>query len=141
MPESSSASNCCRVRSWITIAKVGGATTYLTVDYKTNRLGEVGAPLTARDYRPSVLDEAMGHSDYPLQALLYTVVLHRYLRWRLPGYDPARHLGGVLYLYLRGMCGPDTPRVDGRPCGVFEWRPPVPLVEELSALLDGEVRA
>ena len=30
---------------------------------------------------------------YPLQALLYLVALHRYLRWRLPGYDPERHLG------------------------------------------------
>ena len=60
-----------------------------TVDYKTNWLGDLDAPLTAHDYRPAVLDEAMGHSDYPLQALLYAVVLHRYLRWRLPGYDPA----------------------------------------------------
>ena len=34
-------------------------------------------------------------------------VLHRFLRWRQPGYDPAAHLGGVLYLYLRGMCGPE----------------------------------
>jgi exodeoxyribonuclease V beta subunit len=83
----------------------------------------------------------MGHSDYPLQALLYVVVLHRFLRWRQPGYDPERHLGGVLYLYLRGMCGPDTPVVDGQPCGVFSWRPPVGLVEELSDLLDGRVRA
>ncbi|WP_239456324.1 UvrD-helicase domain-containing protein [Nocardioides solisilvae] len=116
---------------------VDGATRYLTVDYKTNWLGDTTAPLTAHSYRPAVLAEAMGHSDYPLQALLYTVVLHRYLRWRLPGYDPEQHLGGVLYLYLRGMCGPDTPRVDGEPCGVFAWRPPVPLVEELSALLDG----
>ncbi|PVG82345.1 exodeoxyribonuclease V subunit beta [Nocardioides gansuensis] len=115
-----------------------GATRYLTVDYKTNWLGDLAAPLTAHDYRPAVLDEAMGHSDYPLQALLYTVVLHRYLRWRLPGYDPATHLGGVLYLYLRGMCGPDTPRVDGAPCGVFAWRPPVGLVTDLSALLDGD---
>ncbi len=116
---------------------VDGAERYLTVDYKTNWLGEMGSDLTARDYRPAVLDEAMGHSDYPLQALLYTVVLHRYLRWRLPGYDPERHLGGVLYLYLRGMCGPETPRVDGAPCGIFAWRPPVGLVEDLSALLDG----
>ena len=81
----------------------------------------------------------MAHSDYPLQALLYTVVLHRFLRWRLPSYDPATHLGGVLYLYLRGMCGPETPLVDGQPCGVFSWRPPVALVEELSDLLDGVV--
>ena len=31
---------------------------------------------------------------------------------------------GVLYLFLRGMCGPDGPAVDGVPCGVFSWRPP-----------------
>ena len=104
---------------------VEGRTRYLTIDYKTNWLGDRAAPATAWDYRPAVLDEAMGHSDYPLQALLYTVVLHRYLRWRLPGYDPHLHLGGVLYLYLRGMCGPATPLVDGRPCGVFSWEPPV----------------
>ena len=72
------------------------------------------------------MDAAMGHSDYPLQALLYAAVLHRFLRWRLPGYDPERHLGEVLYLYVRGMCGPDTPVVDGVPCGVFTWRAPVP---------------
>ena len=110
---------------------------FLTVDYKTNWLGDLDAPLTAHDYRPAVLDDAMGHSDYPLQALLYTVVLHRFLRWRLADYDPATHLGGVLYLYLRGMCGPDTPRIDGAPCGVFAWRPPLALVEAMSALLDG----
>lgn len=110
---------------------------FVTVDYKTNRLGDPTSDLTAWDYRPEVLDEAMGHSDYPLQALLYTVVLHRFLRWRLPDYDPARHLGGVLYLYLRGLCGPDAPTLDGRVPGVFEWRPPVALVSELSDLLDG----
>jgi exodeoxyribonuclease V beta subunit len=110
---------------------------YLVVDYKTNWLGPVDEPLTAHAYRPEALDAAMGHSDYPLQALLYAAVLHRFLRWRQPGYDPEQHLGGVLYLYLRGMCGPATPRVDGAPCGVFAWRPPVALVEELSDLLDG----
>ncbi|GMA23061.1 hypothetical protein GCM10025864_08200 [Luteimicrobium album] len=76
-------------------------------------------------------------SHYPLQLLLYTVALHRYLRWRLPGYDPDRNLGGGVYLYVRGMCGPDTPVVDGWPCGVLSWRPPTSLVVALSALLDG----
>jgi exodeoxyribonuclease V beta subunit len=115
----------------------GGGHRYLVVDYKTNTLGEPGRPLTALDYTPVKVTEAMLHSHYPLQALLYSVVLHRYLRWRQPGYDPERHLGGVLYLYVRGMVGPDTPVVDGVPCGVFSWRPPVALVEELSAILDG----
>ena len=86
---------------------------------------------------PQALAGAMQHSDYPLQALLYAAVLHRFLRWRQPGYRPEEHLGGVLYLYLRGMCGPETPLVDGEPCGVFSWRPPVALVEALSDLLDG----
>lgn len=113
---------------------------YLVADYKTNWLGPFEAPLTAAAYVPAHLDAAMGHSDYPLQALLYAVVLHRYLRWRLPGYDPGRHLGGVLYLYVRGMCGPDTPMVEGRPCGVFSWQPPAALIEEISDLLDGGAR-
>ena len=78
----------------------------------------------------------MQRAHYALQALLYTVALHRYLRWRLPGYDPERNLAGVLYLFLRGMIGPDTPVVDGSPCGVFAWRPPAALVEALSDVLD-----
>ncbi|WP_299056131.1 UvrD-helicase domain-containing protein [uncultured Nocardioides sp.] len=110
---------------------------YLVVDYKTNWLGGFDEPLTAGRYTPDALAEAMTHSDYPLQALLYAVVLHRFLRWRRPGYDPARHLGGVLYLYLRGMAGADTPVVDGQPCGVFAWRPPTALVTAMSDLLDG----
>ncbi|GAA5164155.1 UvrD-helicase domain-containing protein [Ornithinimicrobium tianjinense] len=116
------------------VLRTGGR--YLVVDYKTNWLGRAEEPLTAADYRPEMLDEAMGHSSYPLQALLYAVVAHRFLRWRLPGYDPEAHLGGVLYLYVRGMCGPDTPVVDGHPCGVFSWRPPVALVVAVSDLLD-----
>jgi exodeoxyribonuclease V beta subunit len=110
---------------------------YLVADYKTNWLGEPGQPLTAADYTPARMAEAMLHSDYPLQALLYLVVLHRFLRWRQPGYDPQRHLGGVLYLFVRGMCGPDTPTTDGQPAGVFGWQPPAALVIALSDLLDG----
>lgn len=115
----------------------GNGHRYLVADYKTNWLGESDRPLTAADYSPARMAEAMLHSDYPLQALLYSVVLHRFLRWRVPGYDPARHIGGVLYLFIRGMCGPQTPVTHGQPAGVFGWRPPPALVVELSDLLDG----
>jgi exodeoxyribonuclease V beta subunit len=110
---------------------------FAVVDYKTNWLGPfaTGEPLTAAHYDPSRLAEAMIGANYPLQALLYGVALHRYLRWRLPGYTPQRHLGGSLYLFVRGMCGADTPVVDGVPCGVFGWAPPTALIEELSELL------
>jgi exodeoxyribonuclease V beta subunit len=114
-----------------------GTPRYLVVDYKTNRLG--GEVLTAHDYRPDAVTTAMRHAHYPLQALLYSVALHRYLRWRQPGYDVGTHLGGVLYLFLRGMCGPETPVVDGLPAGVFSWAPPPALVTDLSDLLHGGV--
>jgi exodeoxyribonuclease V beta subunit len=111
---------------------------FVVVDYKTNRLGRPHEPPTALDYTPAAMTEAMLHSHYPLQALLYSVVLHRYLRWRLgDAYDPEHQLGGILYLYVRGMCGPETPRVDGHPCGVFAWHPPAAMIVELSDLLAG----
>jgi exodeoxyribonuclease V beta subunit len=101
---------------------------YVVVDYKSNLLGSYG---------PDRLPAAMADRHYPLQALLYAVALHRYLRWRLPGYDPATHLGGILYLFVRGMVGPGTPTVDGTAAGVFAWTPDAALVEELDALLGG----
>lgn len=110
---------------------------HLVVDYKTNWLGTVDVPLTTGHYDAAALREAMNHSSYPLQAILYGVVLHRFLRWRQPGYDPHVHFGGVLYLYLRGMAGPETPVIEGHPTGVFSWQPPIALVEAVSDLLDG----
>jgi exodeoxyribonuclease V beta subunit len=116
----------------------GAGHRFVVVDYKTNRLGDSERPLTAADYDRSRMAEAMLHSDYPLQALLYSAVLHRYLRWRLADYDPRRHLGGVLYLFVRGMCGADTPVFDGHPAGVFGWQPPWSLIAALSDLLDAQ---
>jgi exodeoxyribonuclease V beta subunit len=106
------------------------------VDYKTNHLGGPDEPLTAWHYRPAALDAAMQDSHYGLQALLYTVALHRYLRWRLEDYDPDRHLAGVVYLFVRGMGGADTPVVQGERCGVFTWQPSGTLVRALSDVLD-----
>jgi exodeoxyribonuclease V beta subunit len=126
-----------QVRGFLTgsidlVARIGCPPTprFAVVDYKTNWLGPAGEPLTLAHYRPDVLAEEMSRAHYGLQALLYTVALHRYLRWRLPGYAPDRHLAGVLYLFVRGMAGePDA--------GVFAWRPPGSLVEALSDVLDG----
>ena len=78
---------------------------FAIADYKTNWLGPADEPLTLAHYRPDALAAEMSRAHYSLQALLYTVALHRYLRWRLPAYDPERHLAGVLYLFVRGMAG------------------------------------
>jgi exodeoxyribonuclease V beta subunit len=107
------------VRGYVTgsidlVARVGER--YFVLDYKTNWLAGPEEDLTAWHHRPAALAAEMERAHYGLQALLYTVALHRYLRWRLPGYDPDRNLAGVLYLFLRGMVGPDTPPG----CGVFD---------------------
>ena len=71
---------------------------YYVVDYKSNYLGD-----RLDDYAEPALTRNVQESLYDLQYLLYTLALHRYLRTRLEGYDPAAHLGGVHYLYLRGL--------------------------------------
>ena len=62
---------------------------FAIADYKTNWLAAPGEALTAWHHRPAALVAEMERSHYALQALLYTVALHRYLRWRVPGYDPS----------------------------------------------------
>lgn len=111
---------------------------FLVVDYKTNRLARAGeAEVTLGHYVAPAMAEAMMQAHYPLQAILYCVALHRYLSTRLPGYAPEQHLGGVGYLFVRGMAGPTTPVVDGTACGVMAWQPSAALVVAASELLGG----
>ena len=109
---------------------------FLVVDYKSNRLHRPGDSLWLDRYRPEGLLEAMEEHDYPLQAFLYTVALHRYLRWRLgSAYDPSTHLGGSAYLFLRGMVGELDG--DGRAFGVSTWVPPLEAVHAADRILAG----
>jgi exodeoxyribonuclease V beta subunit len=65
--------------------------------------------------------------EYDLQYLLYTLALHRWLRFRLGGaYDIATHLGGVRYLFCRGLAQGE---------GIHALRLPDELVLALDALL------
>jgi len=119
------------------VRDAGGRPRFAVIDFKTNWLGAPGEELSAWHHRPAALAAEVHHAHYALQALLYTAALHRFLRWRVAGYDPDTHVAGVLYLFLRGMTGADTPAVLGVPCGVFSWRPPGALVGALSDVLDG----
>ena len=107
---------------------------YEVMDFKTNPMPALGTSAALEDYGPAALTEAMIGGNYVLQATLYQVALHRYLQWRLPGYDPARHLGGARYLFVRGMAGAEVPVVDGERCGVVRWRPPTEMIVGLSDL-------
>jgi exodeoxyribonuclease V beta subunit len=97
---------------------------YHVLDYKTNWLGN-----RLRDYGPAPLDAAMVQHHYPLQALIYTVALHRYLRGRLDGYTADTHLGDSWYLFVRAVG-----LVDG---GVWRRRWPSALIEALDAAFSG----
>lgn len=94
------------------------------LDYKSNRLPA---------YDAASLDLAMAHSEYDLQALIYTLALHRWLRFRLgDAYDYARDFGGARYLFCRGLdMQGDT--VDG----IHAWKPPLELISALDALFAG----
>lgn len=94
---------------------------WYVADYKSNWLGGHAAAYTDEAMRDSVL-----HSRYDLQYAIYTLALHRQLKARLPGYDYECHMGGVLYLYLRG--------VDGEGHGVHGERLPFALVDALDRL-------
>ncbi len=79
---------------------------YFISDYKSNWLGH-----EAGSYQDLALMQSIAEHRYDLQYSLYCLALHRHLRARLQAhYDPQKHLGGALYLFLRGMTHPDEGR-------------------------------
>lgn len=106
---------------------------YWVIDWKSNHLG-----MRAADYGTASLEAAMAQHAYHLQALLYTVALHRYLSARKPHYDYDTHIGGYAYVFLRGV-RPGW-REGDKPAGVYLHRPQRSLVEALDALMSQGAR-
>ncbi len=101
---------------------------YYIVDWKSNKLGDNGS-----GFSPDSLKQAMVHSMYFLQYLLYMAALVRHLRRCRGGvFGEAEYeaqIGGVYYLFVRGM-SPDAPDR-----GVFYARPPWKTVHALEELI------
>ena len=98
---------------------------YYVADYKSNWLGVDDAAYTEQAMEQSILD-----NRYDLQYVLYLLALHRQLKARLADYDYDRHVGGALYLFLRGTRAPSQ--------GVYFARPPKELIERLDRLFQGK---
>jgi exodeoxyribonuclease V beta subunit len=91
---------------------------YFVLDYKSNRL---------ESYGQAALQAAILEHRYDVQYTLYILALHRLLKSRHSGYDYDLHVGGALYLFLRGVDQPGG--------GLFVDRPPKALIETLDAAL------
>ena len=106
---------------------------FLVADYKSNWLGDRRTERSVpADYRPERLMASMLDHHYVLQGLLYLAAAHRFLRWRLPGYDYDTHMAGAGYLFLRGMVGGGAGTT-----GIVTLTPEGALIEDLSRMLDG----
>ncbi len=95
------------------------------LDYKSNWLGA-----SDEAYRGETMQAAVLAHRYELQYLFYLLALHRLLKVRLPDYDYDRHVGGALYLFLRGNGAPSR--------GVFAARPNRAVIEALDAAFAGQ---
>ncbi|WP_225721848.1 exodeoxyribonuclease V subunit beta [Candidatus Vallotiella sp. (ex Adelges kitamiensis)] len=88
------------------------------IDWKSNYIGN-----SPNAYRTHVLSSFMDTHAYRLQALIYTIALHRYLQVRVTDYHYETHFGGNLYLFLRGV-RPDWPDT-----GIVRFRPTLATVK------------
>ncbi|QLF94074.1 exodeoxyribonuclease V subunit beta [Pseudomonas sp. ABC1] len=98
---------------------------YYVADYKSNWLGDDDSAYDLHNMQLAVAEHR-----YDLQYALYLLALHRQLRLRLADYDYDRHIGGALYLFLRGSQSASH--------GVLLARPPRQLIEHLDRLFQGQ---
>jgi len=87
---------------------------YFVLDYKSNKLPS---------YTPDTIMHSMLSHRYDVQYTLYVLAVHRLLKSRLENYDYDQHMGGAVYLYLRG--------IDQVGQGVYFNKPPFELIDAL----------
>lgn len=97
---------------------------YYVTDYKSNWLGP-----DLQAYSAIAMEQAILDHRYDLQYVLYLLALHRQLRARLPDYDYDVHVGGALFIFLRGATEAGH--------GLYFVKPPRALIEQLDALFRG----
>ncbi|KQV80707.1 exodeoxyribonuclease V beta chain [Massilia sp. Root351] len=98
---------------------------YWVLDYKSNALGAGDAA-----YQTPSLAAGMAEHRYDIQGAIYMQALHRLLRNRMgEAYDPAQHLGGAIFFFLRGVGNAHT-----RGCYLLE--PEAALLDGLDELLN-----
>jgi exodeoxyribonuclease V beta subunit len=93
---------------------------FWVLDYKSNWLSS---------YEPAQLNAAVLDKRYDVQYVLYLLALHRLLSSRLADYDYNKHVGGAIYVFLRGI------HTEG--AGVHCIKPPLTLIDQLDQAFKG----
>ena len=93
---------------------------YWVLDYKSNWLNT---------YDSESLNAAVLDKRYDVQYVLYLLALHRLLSSRLPNYNYDTHIGGAVYVFLRG--------IDSKGAGVHCMKPPFELIAQLDSEFAG----
>jgi exodeoxyribonuclease V beta subunit len=97
---------------------------YWVLDYKSNALGPGDAA-----YTHAAMAAGMAEHRYDIQGAIYMLAVHRLLRARLGSdYSPHEHLGGAVFLFLRGIGNPATH-------GCYLLEPDLELLDGLDSLL------
>ena len=105
---------------------------WYVLDWKSNWLGE-----TTVAYTQKAMAEGMISHRYDLQYLIYTLALHRLLKFRLPDYDYDTHVGGAFYIFLRGVQSSVLTSEESERTGIYFHRPEKQLIEAMDCLFQG----
>jgi exodeoxyribonuclease V beta subunit len=96
---------------------------YYVIDWKSNYLGP-----NDDAYTTAAMSDALVDKRYDIQLCLYLTALHRHLRHRLKDYDYDEHIGGALFVFLRGIDNEATR-------GVFHHKPDKAFIDALDSLM------
>ena len=104
--------------------KIDNCYKYFVLDYKSNFIGT-----NASYYRQANLEKMIfdNKNRYDVQYMIYSLALYRHLKSRLVDFDYESNIGGVIYLFLRGLKADQT-------SGVYHAKLEQDIVESLDKL-------
>ena len=97
---------------------------YYVLDYKSNHLGH-----SFSDYSDENMHLGMLDHNYDLQYLVYCTALHLFLLQRVTDYDYDSHMGGVFYIFLRGIN-------ENNNAGIYFRKPPYSIINRLARFFE-----
>ena len=104
--------------------------TFYVLDYKSNHLGD-----NIEAYDEAAMHDAMLAHNYDLQYLIYTCALHIYLQQRIKNYDYNQHIGGIFYIFLRGINAENN-------AGIYYKQPSLNVIKRLARCFEvGDIPA